>query len=77
MLDRADGLLRPGGVLVTDNVLWSGAVVPGMTPLQERTAADTEAIAAYNRRLRDDPRFFTTWLPIGDGVSISTKVQPT
>jgi len=77
MLDPLHGLLRVGGVLVTDNVLWSGAVVPGMTPLQERTAADTAAIAAYNRRLRDDPRFFTTWLPIGDGVSISTKVQPT
>ena len=77
MLDTLHGLLRPGGVLVTDNVLWSGAVVPGMAPLQERSAADTEAIAAYNKQLRNDPRFFTTWLPIGDGVSISTKVQPT
>jgi predicted O-methyltransferase YrrM len=76
MLDALHGLLRPGGVLVTDNVLWSGAVVPGMTPLQERAAADTDAIAAYNERLTHDPRFFTTWLPIGDGVSISTKVQP-
>ena len=77
MLDALHGLLRPGGVLVTDNVLWSGAVVPGMTPLQERSATDTEAIAAYNERLKHDARFFTTWLPIGDGVSISTKVQPT
>ena len=40
-------------------------------------AADTAAIAAYNKRLPDDPRLFTTWLPVGDGVSISTKVQPT
>ena len=77
MIDALHGLLRPGGVLVTDNVLWSGAVVPGMTPLEERSASDTEAIAAYNERLKHDPRFFTTWLPIGDGVSISTKVQPT
>ena len=77
MLDALHGLLRPGGVLVTDNVLWSGAVVPGMAPLQERSAADTEAIAAYNERLKHDERFFTTWLPVGDGVSISTKVQPT
>jgi predicted O-methyltransferase YrrM len=51
--------------------------VPGMTPLQDRSAADTEAIAAYNEQLKNDPRFFTTWLPVGDGVSISTKVQPT
>jgi predicted O-methyltransferase YrrM len=77
MLDALHGLLRGGGVLVTDNVLWSGAVVPGMTPLQERSAADTEAIGAYNQRLQHDPRFFTTWLPVGDGVSISTKVHPT
>jgi len=77
MLDALHGLLRPGGVLVADNVLWSGAVVPGMTPLEDRSAADTEAIAAYNAHLKHDARFFTTWLPIGDGISISTKVQPT
>jgi predicted O-methyltransferase YrrM len=76
MLDRLAALLRPGGVLVTDNVLWSGAVVPGMTPLQPRDPDDTAAIAAYNRRLRDDPRFFTIFLPVGDGVAVSTKVQP-
>jgi predicted O-methyltransferase YrrM len=77
LLDSLHGLLRPGGVLVTDNVLWSGAVVPGMRPLQDRSVADTEAIAAYNEHLKNDSRFFTTWLPVGDGVSISTKVQPT
>lgn len=76
MLDRLAALLRPGGVLVTDNVLWSGAVVPGLEPLQERSADDTAAIAAYNRRLADDPRFFTVWLPIGDGVSVSTRIEP-
>jgi predicted O-methyltransferase YrrM len=76
MLDRLAALLRPGGVLVTDNVLWSGAVVPGLEPLQDRSAADTEAIAAYNRRLADDPRFFTVWLPVGDGVSVSTRIEP-
>jgi predicted O-methyltransferase YrrM len=75
MLDRLAALLRPGGVLVTDNVLWSGAVVPGLEPLQERDAADTAAIAGYNRRLADDPRFFTVWLPVGDGVSVSTKIE--
>lgn len=75
MLDRLAALLRPGGVLVTDNVLWSGAVVPGLEPFQDRDAADTAAIAAYNRRLADDPRFYTVWLPIGDGVSVSTKIE--
>lgn len=76
MLDRLAALLRPGGVLVTDNVLWSGAVVPGLPPLQERSTADTAAIADYNRILAADPRFYTVFLPIGDGVSVSTKIDP-
>lgn len=76
MLDRLAALLRPGGVLVTDNVLWSGAVVPGLEPLQERGADDTAAIADYNQRLAADPRFYTVWLPIGDGVSVSTRIAP-
>jgi predicted O-methyltransferase YrrM len=77
MLDRLAAFLPPGGVLVTDNVLWSGAVVPGLTPLQERSAADTAAIADYNERLKHDDRFYTTWLPVGDGVAVSTRVQGT
>jgi len=75
MLDRLHALLSPGGALVTDNVLWSGAVVPGMTPERERNAEDTAAIAAYNAHLADDARFHTVWLPVGDGVSVSVKVS--
>lgn len=74
MLDRLEALLRPGGVLVTDNVLWSGAVVPGVEPPADRDAESTAAIAAYNARLSDDPRFHSIWLPVGDGVAISIKV---
>lgn len=74
LLDRLHVLLRPGGALVTDNVLWSGAVVPGLTPARERNADDTAAIAAYNAHLAADPRFHTVWVPIGDGLAISTKV---
>ncbi len=77
MLDRLAAFLPPGGVLVTDNVLWSGTVVPGMTPLEERDPEDVAAIAAYNEHLRHDERFYTVWLPIGDGVAVSTKVQGT
>lgn len=74
MLDRLETLLRPGGVLVTDNVLWSGAVVPGVEPPADRDTESTAAIAAYNARLSDDPRFHSIWLPVGDGVAISIKV---
>jgi predicted O-methyltransferase YrrM len=73
-LDRLWELLRPGGVLACDNVLWSGAVVPGMAATQERSAADTDALATFNQRLSADARFQTVWVPVGDGLSISTKV---
>jgi predicted O-methyltransferase YrrM len=73
MLDALAGLLRPGGLLVTDNVLWSGEVVPGFTDAPENDAADTAAIAEYNERLAADSRFTTTWLPVGDGVAVAVK----
>ena len=74
LLDRLVGLLRPGGVLVTDNVLWSGEVIPGYVNPPARNAADTTAIAAYNQTLANDARLFTTFLPIGDGVALSVKL---
>ena len=73
LLDRLIQLLRPGGALVTDNVLWSGEVVPGFVNPPKRSAADTAAIAAYNQNLAADARLFTTFLPIGDGVALSVK----
>ena len=74
MLDRLVALLRPGGLLVTDNVLWSGEVVPGLVTTPREPAADTAAIAAYNERLSADPRMHTTWLPVGDGVALAIKL---
>lgn len=74
MLDRLIGLLRPGGVLVTDNVLWDGEVVPGFVASPRRDAADTSAIAEYNRRITTDPRLMTSIVPLRDGVAISVKV---
>lgn len=76
LLDRLHDLLRPGGVLVADNVLWSGAVVPGIEPPPDRNPDDTKALAEYNQRLTADPRFHTVWLPVGDGVAISIRVSP-
>jgi predicted O-methyltransferase YrrM len=73
MLDQLVTMLRPGGMLVTDNVLWSGEVVPGFVAHPARNAADTAAIADYNTRLAEDTRLSTTWLPVGDGVAIAMK----
>lgn len=73
LLDRLVGLLRPGGVLLTDNVLWDGDVVPGFNDTATKPAADTAAIVRYNQRLAADPRLATTWLTVGDGVAIAVK----
>ena len=73
MLDRLVTLLRPGGVLVTDNVLWDGEVVPGFVTPPRRKPEDTAAIAAYNTRLAADPRLTVSWLPVGDGVALAIK----
>lgn len=73
MLDRLVTLLRPGGLLVTDNVLWDGEVVPGYIAALKRDAADTAAIAEYNRRISSDPRLLTSIVPLRDGVAISLK----
>jgi predicted O-methyltransferase YrrM len=74
LLDRLIDHLRPGGVLVTDNVLWDGEVVEGFVEPPRHERELTEAIRAYNRRLAAEPRLLTTFLPLGDGVAVSVKV---
>lgn len=73
MLDRLVALLRPGGVLVSDNVLWAGDVVPGFADHPVHSAESTEVIADYNRRLAVHPQLRTTFLPVGDGVAVSLR----
>jgi predicted O-methyltransferase YrrM len=73
LLDRLVTLLRPGGLLITDNVLWDGEVVPGFLPAPKRDAADTRAIAEYNERVASHPELTTAIVPLRDGVSISVK----
>jgi predicted O-methyltransferase YrrM len=73
MLDTLVDLLRPGGLLVTDNVLWSGDVVPGFNPTPRQNAADTKAIAAYNEQIHSHPLLLTAIVPLRDGVAISVR----
>jgi predicted O-methyltransferase YrrM len=73
LLDRLVALLRPGGLLITDNVLWDGEVVPGFLPAPKRDAADTRAITEYNERVALHPALTTAIVPLRDGVSISVK----
>jgi caffeoyl-CoA O-methyltransferase len=60
--------LRKGGLLVADNVLWSGKVAQKNPP-----GASTKAILEFNRLLYAAPELFTTILPIRDGVAIAIK----
>jgi predicted O-methyltransferase YrrM len=61
--------LRVGGLLVTDNVLWHGAVADPKDRSEE-----TAAIRRYNRRLAKDPRMLVSILPLRDGVSVALKI---
>jgi predicted O-methyltransferase YrrM len=61
-------LLRPGGLLAIDNVLWSGAVAD-----PSAVDAETEAIRALNRKVRDDGRVEACLLTVGDGVMLARK----
>ncbi len=60
--------LRKGGLFVTDNVLWSGRVAE-----KNPTDARTKAILEFNRKLYDSKDFFTTILPIRDGLAVALK----
>ena len=77
MLDRLVALLRPGGLLVTDNVLWDGEVVPGFVHSPRRDAESTRAISEYNRRLNAHPQLLTATIPLRDGVAIAVRHRRT
>jgi len=60
--------LRKGGLFVTDNVLWSGRVAE-----KNPTDSRTKAILEFNRKLYDSKEFYTTILPIRDGLAVALK----
>jgi caffeoyl-CoA O-methyltransferase len=61
-------LLRRGGLIGIDNVLWHGQVAD-----PSRTDAETEAIRSLNLKLRDDERVDISLIPIGDGLTLARK----
>lgn len=65
-LEHAKRLLRPGGLLVADNVLWSGRVAD-----PDVTDEDTEGLRSFNAAVRDDPELDGQILPVGDGILIA------
>jgi caffeoyl-CoA O-methyltransferase len=61
-------LLRPGGLIAVDNVLWDGAVIDS-----SRTDPDTAAIRALNAKIAADQRVDCSMLPLGDGLMLAHK----
>jgi len=61
--------IKPGGVILSDNVLWSGKVLEPLKPDDEAT----KGIIAYNELLKTDKRIETVILPIRDGLTVSRK----
>jgi predicted O-methyltransferase YrrM len=59
--------MNSGGVILSDNVLWSGKVVEEFDPKD----IDTNALVTYNKMLNNDARIETVLLPIRDGLTIS------
>lgn len=64
-LEKLLGLLRPGGLVVVDNVLWSGSVID-----EANQTPETRAIRAFNDRIASDERFDRVMIGVGDGLTL-------
>lgn len=59
--------VRPGGLIIADNVLWSGKVV------ETTKDKDTTAMDSYNKKIQRDPRVENVLLPLRDGLMMARK----
>jgi len=66
--ERCLALLRQGGLIAIDNVLWGGSVIN-----PEKQDDDTIAIRTFNMQLKDDSRVDISLVPIGDGLTLARK----
>ena len=61
--------LNPGGVILSDNVLWSGKVIETL----DSNDTSTRIVLDYNKLLKEDQRLETVLLPIRDGLTVSVR----
>ncbi|MBZ0169524.1 O-methyltransferase [Candidatus Methylomirabilis lanthanidiphila] len=73
-LDLALPLIRVGGVVVCDNVLWRGQVASGRL-FDEQYRQSTEALRGFNDYFVHHPQMLAQILPLGDGLAYSVKVK--
>lgn len=66
--ERSLELMRPGGLIAVDNVLWSGSVADSSDH-----RAETEAIRNFNQLLHCDERIYLSLVPIADGLTLAMK----
>jgi caffeoyl-CoA O-methyltransferase len=66
--DRALALVRPGGLITADNVLWHGEVADA-----GNHKAETEVMRAFNRKAHSDSRVTMSIVPLGDGLMVAYK----
>jgi caffeoyl-CoA O-methyltransferase len=66
--DRALKLLRPGGLMAIDNVLWSGRVAD-----PQSTDKIVQTMRIFNERVAQDDRVQVSLLPLGDGITLALK----
>jgi caffeoyl-CoA O-methyltransferase len=66
--DRVLALVRPGGLIAADNVLWHGEIADPAV-----SGVDVEAVRAFNRKLHEDPRVEVSIVPLGDGLMLAYK----
>jgi predicted O-methyltransferase YrrM len=68
VIDKAYEKLRTGGLFITDNVLWHGRVI------SDDNSPATEGVREFTKLLMEHSGFYTTIVPIRDGLSISVKL---
>ncbi|AVH69668.1 class I SAM-dependent methyltransferase [Nostoc sp. 'Lobaria pulmonaria (5183) cyanobiont'] len=66
--ERSLQLVRPGGLIAIDNVLWSGQVAD-----EQNQDESTQAIRAFNEKLHHDERISLSLVPIADGLTLAIK----
>lgn len=71
-LDQSLPLLRTGGVVIADNLLWGGQVAGGPGPRGDN--ASTEALRAFNQKFVNHPQLKAEVLPVGDGLGYGVKI---
>lgn len=73
-LELALPLLRTGGVLLADNLLWGGLVAKSDPPPEEKTAS-TQGLREFNQLFVRHPQLLSVVLPVGDGLGYGVKLD--